>query len=126
TCTLALATAATRNAHHTAALLDDDNQTPRTRKLRAFTWQTLHAYIGRDTAAEYANPKHNMIERANHGILNRGGWKFNMIKPGDVITVVVAPLRTGEPGALLKQIKLPDGRKFDNGGPAGPARIPID
>jgi hypothetical protein len=49
-----------------------------------------------------------------------------MIKAGDTLTVVVAPLRTGEPGALLKQVKLPDGRVFGNGGPAGPANIPID
>ena len=57
------------------------------------------------------------------GILNRVGWKFNMVKAGDVITVIVAPLRTGEPGGLLKQITLPDGRKFGNGGPAGKPNI---
>jgi len=39
---------------------------------------------------------------------------------------VVAPLRTKEPGALLKQIKLPDGRVFGNGGPAGPPNISIE
>jgi hypothetical protein len=63
------------------------------------------------------------IECANPGILNRIGWKFNMIKEGDVLTVIVAPLRTGEPGALLKQVTLADGRKFGNGGPAGPPNI---
>ena len=36
-----------------------------------------------------------------------------------MITVIVGPLRTGEPGALLKQVTLADGRKFGNGGPAG-------
>jgi hypothetical protein len=35
----------------------------------------------------------------------------------------VAPLRSGEPGALLKQITLADGRVLANGGPAGPALI---
>jgi hypothetical protein len=46
-----------------------------------------------------------------------------MIKPGDKLTVIVAPLRTGEPAALLKQVTLPDGRVFGNGGPAGKALI---
>ena len=46
-----------------------------------------------------------------------------MIKTGDELTVIVAPLHTGEPGALLKQVTLPDGRVFANGGPAGPALI---
>jgi hypothetical protein len=64
-----------------------------------------------------------LIEGANPGILNRVGWKFNMVKAGDTITVIVSPLRNGEPAALLKQITLADGRKFSNGGPAGPATI---
>jgi hypothetical protein len=46
-----------------------------------------------------------------------------MIKPGDKITVIVAPLRNGDPAALLKQITFADGRKLTNGGPAGPATI---
>ncbi len=67
--------------------------------------------------------KHWTIECANPGILDRVGWKFNMIKVADKLTVVVAPLRTGEPGALLKQVTLPDGRVFTNGAPAGKALI---
>jgi hypothetical protein len=35
----------------------------------------------------------------------------------------VSPLRSGEPGALLKQITLADGRKFSNGAVAGRATI---
>jgi hypothetical protein len=46
-----------------------------------------------------------------------------MIKTGDELTVIVAPMRSGEPGALLKEVTLPDGRVFNNGGPAGPALI---
>jgi hypothetical protein len=67
-----------------------------------------------------------LIECANPGILNRVGWKFNMIEKGDRITIVVAPMRSGQPAALLKGIKLPDGRIFNNGGPAGPATIALE
>ena len=38
-------------------------------------------------------------------------------------TTIIAPLRTGEPGGLLKQVTLADGRKFSNGGPAGKPNI---
>ena len=113
-------------AHHSFAMFDHENQIRLHGKVASFLWQNPHVYI--DLEAE--NPKGEMktytIECANPGILNRIGWKFNMIKAGDVLTVVVAPLRTGEPGALLKQVKLPDGRIFANGGPAGAANIPID
>ena len=57
------------------------------------------------------------------GILDRIGWKFNMIKTGDKITTIIAPLRTGEAGGLLKQVTLADGRKFENGAPAGKPNI---
>jgi hypothetical protein len=78
---------------------------------------------GRNVKDEKGEPRHYTIECASPGILNRVGWKFNMIKPGDVITVIVAPLRSGEAGALLKQVTLADGRKFGNGGPAGKPNI---
>jgi hypothetical protein len=73
--------------------------------------------------AKTGEKKHWLIECASTSILNRAGWRFNMIKPGDRITVIVSPLRSGEPGALLKQITLADGRKFSNGAVAGRATI---
>ena len=66
-----------------------------------------------------------LIEGASPGILNRIGWKFNMVKAGDKVTMVIAPLRSGEPGGLLKEIKLSDGRVFNNGGFAGPSQISL-
>lgn len=46
-----------------------------------------------------------------------------MIRQGDKITAIIAPLRTGEPGGLLKQVTLADGRRFGNGDPAGKPNI---
>jgi hypothetical protein len=46
-----------------------------------------------------------------------------MLKPGDTVTVIVSPLRNGDPAALLKQITLADGRTFTNGAAAGRANI---
>ncbi len=118
--------AAVAFAHHSFAMFDHEHQIRLHGRVASFVWQNPHVYID----LEAPNPKGEVmrysIECANPGILNRIGWKFNMIKAGDELTVVVAPLRTGEPGALLKQVKLPDGRVFGNGGPAGMPNIPID
>lgn len=113
-------------AHHSFAMFDSENQIKLTGTVKHFQWTNPHVYIeldGRNVKDEGGEPKHYTIECANPGILNRVGWKFNMVKPGDVITVIIAPLRTGEPGGLLKQITLPDGRVFLNGGPAGKPNI---
>lgn len=110
-------------AHHSFAMYDNENQVKWVGKVAEFQWTNPHVYIELDVPQSGGEVKHYTIECANPGILSRIGWKFNMIKPGDTLTVIVAPLRTGEPGALLKQVTLSDGRVFSNGGPAGPALI---
>ena len=122
----ALLVAGTAFAHHSFAMFDSEHQIKVAGTVKAFQWTNPHVYIemdGRNVKEETGEPQHFTIECASPGILNRVGWKFNMVKAGDVITVIVAPLRTGEPGGLLKQITLPDGRKFGNGGPAGKPNI---
>ena len=122
--TLALAaSAAPALAHHSFAMYDNDHQLKLVGTVTRFQWTNPHVYIeleNNDTSAKVARWT---IECANPGILDRVGWKFNMIKPGDKLTIIVAPLRSGEPGALLKQVTLPDGRVFGNGAPAGKALI---
>lgn len=114
------------SAHHSFAMFDNENQIKLEGTVTHFQWTNPHVYIELDAMNVYSDDKTVKgwtIECANPGILNRIGWKFNMVNPGDKITIIVAPLRSGEPGALLKQITLPDGRVFANGGPAGPALI---
>jgi hypothetical protein len=121
-----LVAAGAAQAHHSFAMFDHDHQVRMTGTVKDYRWQNPHVYIELTAPDAKGETRTWTIECANPGILNRVGWKFNMIKPTDTITVIVAPLRTGEPGALLKQIKLADGRIFGNGGPAGPPNIPIE
>ena len=121
-----LAITAAAFAHHSFAMFDHDHQVKLSGTVKSFQWTNPHVYIemdGLNVSAQKSEVQHYTIECASPGILNRVGWKFNMIKPGDVITVIIAPLRSGEPGGLLKQVTLPDGRKFGNGGPAGKPNI---
>jgi len=123
---LGLVAANSAGAHHSFAMFDSDHQLRLEGTVTEFRWQNPHIYIHLQAPDAKGKMRHWTIECANPGILNRAGWKFNMIKKDDRITVVVAPYRTGEAAALLKQVKLADGRKFGNGGPAGPANISIE
>jgi hypothetical protein len=118
--------AATASAHHSFAPYEPEKQIKLVGTVEEFLWQNPHVYIQLRGADEGGEEQLWLIECANPGILNRVGWKFNMIEKGDRITIVVAPMRSGQPAALLKAIKLPDGRIFDNGGPAGPATISLE
>jgi Family of unknown function (DUF6152) len=110
-------------AHHSFAMFDNDHQVKVSGTVSEFQWTNPHVYIQLDQTDAGGAVKRYTIECASPGILNRIGWKFNMIKVGDKVTTIIAPLRTGEPGGLLKQVELSDGRKFLNGGPAGKPNI---
>jgi hypothetical protein len=111
-------------AHHSFAPYETTLQMKLSGVVTDFKWVNPHVYIELDgTDSKSGEKKHWLVECASTSILNRAGWKFNMIKAGDTITVIASPLRTGEPGALLKQITLADGRKFTNGAAAGRATI---
>ena len=111
-------------AHHSFAPYETTLQMKLSGVVTDFKWVNPHVYIELDgTDSKSGEKKHWLVECASTSILNRAGWRFNMIKPGDTITVIASPLRTGEPGALLKQITPADGRKFTNGAAAGRATI---
>lgn len=125
TAMLGLSAAAMVVAHHSFAMFDSEHQVKITGEVSKFEWTNPHIYIFVNGGEAGKEAKAWTIEGASPGILNRVGWKFNMVKSGDKVTMVIAPLRSGEPGGLLKEIKLPDGRIFNNGGFAGPSTISL-
>lgn len=107
-------------AHHSFAVYEPNVQIKLTGVVTSFKWGNPHVYLEIDgTEQKTGEKRHWLLECASTSILNRAGWKFNMLKPGDTITVIVSPLRTGEPAALLKQVTLADGSKYSNGAAAG-------
>ena len=111
-------------AHHSFAPYEPTLQIKLSGVVTDFRWVNPHVYIELDgTDSKSGEKKHWLVEGASTSILNRAGWKFNMLKPGDRVTVIVSPLRNGESAALLKQLTLADGKKYGNGAVAGPATI---
>jgi hypothetical protein len=111
-------------AHHSFAPYETTLQIKLEGVITEYRWANPHVYFEVDAPdASSGQTKHWLIECASTSILNRAGWKFNLLKPGDKVTLIVSPLRNGEPAALLKQITLADGRKLSNGAAAGRATI---
>ncbi len=126
TTALLLSAGVTARAHHSFAGYEPERQITFTGVVTHFQWNNPHVYIEIEAADADGEVREWLIECANPGILNRVGWQWNMIEAGDEISVIVAPLRNGDPGALLKSVKLADGSVYSNGGPAGPATISFD
>jgi hypothetical protein len=111
-------------AHHSFAPYETTMQIKLAGVVTSFKWANPHVYMEIDADATAGAPaRHWLIECASTSILNRIGWKFNMLKPGDRVSIIVSPLRSGEPAALLKQLTMADGKKYGNGAVAGPATI---
>jgi hypothetical protein len=111
-------------AHHSFAMFDNEHQTKIEGTVTKFEWTNPHVYIQLAIADGSGQIRNYAVECANPGILNRVGWKFNIVKPGDKLKLVVAPLRDNPAaGGLLHEMVLPDGRVVNNGGFAGPATV---
>ena len=120
---IALAAAVPVRAHHSFAVYEPNVQIKLTGVVTSFKWANPHVYLEIDGTDAKGEMRHWLLECASTSILNRAGWKFNMLKAGDKVTVIVSPLRTGEPAALLKQVTLADGAKYSNGAAAGKVTI---
>ena len=107
-------------AHHSFVMFDTTKQVTLTGAVTSFEWTNPHTYIEIDVPDETGAVKHWSIEMGSPSILLPGGWKHNTLKAGDKVTIMANPMRNGDPGALLVQASLPDGRKLGNGPGRGP------
>jgi hypothetical protein len=107
-------------AHHSFAMFDQTKPMTLTGSVTAFEWTNPHAYIEIDVPEEKGGVKHWSIELGSPSILMQSGWKFKDLKHGDKVTARISPLRSGQPGGLLIQVTLPDGRVLGNGPGRGP------
>jgi hypothetical protein len=118
---LALAGVATVEGHHSFSMFDQTKQVTVSGVVTAFEWTNPHAYIEIDVT-ENGTVRHYSVEMGSPSILMQSGWKFKDLKKGDKVTVRISPLRDGQPGGLLVQATLPDGRVLGNGPGRGPAQ----
>jgi hypothetical protein len=116
---LAMTTAAI--AHHSFAMFDFKHRITVAGTVTRVDWSNPHVYI----ELEGTKFNHYTVECASPHVLTHVGWKYNDVKVGDKVTLLINPLRDGQPGGNLQQIKLVDGRVLGDGIPlGGPAQLP--
>ena len=105
------------DAHHSFAMFDHTRTLNLKGSVTRFQWTNPHAYIELDVPDTKGAITHFSIECTSINMMQRAGWRSNMIKPGDKVKAVVAPLTNGDPGGLLLEITLPDGQTLEPGVP---------
>lgn len=109
------------SAHHSFVMFDTAQQTTVKGSVTAFEWTNPHAYIEVDAPGVDGKVKHWSVELGSPSILNQGGWKHSTLKSGMNVTLVINPLKNGDPGGLLVTCTLEDGQVLGNGPGRGPA-----
>jgi hypothetical protein len=109
---IALLTAPSQ-AHHSFAMFDNTRSITIHGPVTAYQWTNPHAYL--DVDAD--DGKHYTLEMTSPNMMSRGGWTSRTVKPGDVVTVIVSPLKDGQAGGLVLVLTLPSGKKMLPGVP---------
>jgi hypothetical protein len=102
-------------AHHSFTMFDMTKRVTLTGTITSFEWTNPHAYIEIDVPDDKGAVKHWSIELGSPSILMQSGWKFNSIKAGDKLTLIINPMKSGQAGGFLSTVTLPDGRVLKNG-----------
>lgn len=91
-------------AHHSFALFNKAKTTSIKGVVGRFDWANPHVTVYVD--AEGTPARRYKIETGSINALARSGWKSDLIKVGDKAEVSFNPLKNGDPGGLLVEIKI--------------------
>jgi hypothetical protein len=109
------------SSHHSGAMFDRERTVSITGVVQEFLWNNPHSSI-KLLVTERGAPVTWAIEMNGPNNLVHEGWKRTTLKAGDKVTLLVNPLRSGQPGGWYLSIRLPDGTTL--GRPAGSGAAP--
>ena len=103
-------------AHHSGSSYDSGHQITLTGTVSNYEWTNPHVFIYLDVKDEGGNVVPWRVEGNSPNMLARAGWKKEMLKVGDQITVNGAPARNKSPILRLIGITLANGQQFEGQG----------
>ena len=93
-------------AHHSPSMFDGSKQLTLTGTVREFQWSNPHSYIQLVVKAADGTEQEWSLEMGANAYLYNLGWRPSTVKPGDILTVKVEPLRLRVPPQLLSEAKV--------------------
>jgi Family of unknown function (DUF6152) len=111
------------NAHHSFSVFDTQHEETIEGNIVEFQWTNPHTWTWLDVKSADGTVTRWGLEGMSPNFLGRRGWSKSTFKPGDHVTAVIYPLKSGEPGGTLLRATLPDGTQVVNFGrpPSGGA-----
>jgi hypothetical protein len=102
--------------HHSLAMYDTSTQVTIEAVVEEFEWRNPHSWLHIVVKDDNRTDSMWTLESNSTGQLTQSGWTKDSAKPGDVVSVVLNPLRDGTRGGRLEEIRHIDGRVFSRQG----------
>jgi hypothetical protein len=99
-------------AHHGNAAYDEKNPITIKGTVTEFAWVNPHVQIYLDVKDDKGKVAHWSVETYSPGKLVRAGWSKDVVKPGDMVSIILIPARNGSPVGFLHKMILPNGKEL--------------
>jgi hypothetical protein len=103
-------------AHHSSSAYDMKNPIDMKGVVTNMEWSNPHVFIYMDIKDDKGDVEQWRVEGNSPNMLFRAGWKREMIKVGDQLTVNGAPAKNGAKSLRLLSLTLANGQKYDGQG----------
>ena len=103
-------------AHHAATVFDRKASVQKTGKVVEFIYRNPHLIINMEVDDGSGGVELWKIEGQSIAALRQKGFVRSTVKEGDVITVRMRPLKSGEPGGLLQGLRDAAGKDYSMDG----------
>jgi hypothetical protein len=111
-------------AHHGAAALDTGKEVTLKGTVTEWIWSNPHCFLQFDAKDDTGTVRNWAVETQNPTTMTQRGWSRTLFKAGDEVTVILEPVKNGEPIGRLLTVVLANGQKLVAAPPTTPANAP--
>ena len=108
-------------AHHSAAIFEPGKRVTLTGTVTEWFWANPHCLLSLDVKDANGQVVRWVAETQAPPNMIPFGWSKQSFKPGEEVTIIVEPARSGRPVGRLLRADFPDGKVLLPGGNAGAA-----
>jgi uncharacterized protein DUF6152 len=111
-------------AHHGAAALDTGKEVTLKGTVTEWIWSNPHCFLQFDAKDDTGTVRNWAVETQNPTAMTQRGFSRTLFKAGDEVTVIIEPVKNGQPIGRLLTVVLPNGQKLVAAPPTTPENAP--
>jgi len=111
-------------AHHGAAALDTGKEITLKGTVTEWIWSNPHCFLQFDAKDDTGTVRNWAVETQNPTTMTQRGFSRTLFTAGDEVTVIIEPVKNGQPIGRLLTVLLPNGQKLVAAAPTTPENAP--